>query len=252
MILELDVGNSRIKWRQISEIDAAVISNGDAPGLAELLAIPELSQKPVMARMCSVRIGGVNEQLAHWIEDSFGLSAQIAAVSSSCAGVSNQYADPARLGVDRWLAMLAGFNRAEGPCVIIDGGTALTVDVVSASGEHEGGYIVPGLALMRDSLQSNTGIRLAGKAWPDSLPLGHSTDDAVGNGTLVSILALIERVSQSVLSQDSQAKVYFTGGDAVLLHSLVAIPSSEVVPELVFDGLALACPYEPSREGLIR
>lgn len=246
MILELDVGNSRIKWRQIEEADAAVIACGDVPGFVELLAVPELIHKPLMARMCSVRPGEVNEQLAQWVEDSFGLELQNAAVSPSCGGVSNQYTDPGKLGIDRWLAMLAGFNRAGGSCVIIDGGTALTVDVISASGQHAGGYIVPGLALMRDSLESNTRIKLSENNPHASLSLGHSTDEAVCNGTLVTLLALIERVSLSILSQDSQARVYFTGGDADLLHRLSEIQASEVVPGLVFDGLAVACPYELS------
>lgn len=246
MILELDVGNSRIKWRQIEEADAAVISGGDVPDFAQLLEVPELFHKPVMVRMCSVRPGEVNAQLARWVEDSFDLELQNAVVSPSCGGVSNQYTDPGKLGIDRWLAMLAGFNRAGGSCVIIDAGTALTVDVIDAGGQHSGGYIVPGLALMRDSLVANTRITLLEESSPDSEFLGHSTDEAVCNGTLVTLLALIERVTRSILSQDSRARVYFTGGDADLLHKLSAIHASEVVPGLVFDGLAVACPYELS------
>jgi type III pantothenate kinase len=243
MILELDVGNSRIKWRQIAEADARLIACGDVPGFVELLDVAELSRKPVMVRMCSVRGGEVNEQLGQWVEDKYGLELQHAVVSSSCGGVSNQYADPGRLGIDRWLAMLAAFNKARGSCVIIDAGTALTVDVISATGQHIGGYIVPGLSLMRDSLTANTRIRLSEAGSSASLSLGHSTDAAVFNGTLVTLLALIQRVSQSILSEDPQTKVYFTGGDADLLHSLSAIDSSERVPGLVFDGLAVACPY---------
>ena len=246
MILELDVGNSRIKWRQIEEAAATIISRGDVQGFAQLLEVPELSRKPAMVRMCSVRPGEVNQQLARWVEDSFGLQLHNAVVRSSCGGVSNQYADPGKLGIDRWLAMLAGFNRAGGGCVIIDGGTALTVDVIDAGGQHGGGYIVPGLALMRDSLVANTRISLSKKSSPASESLGHSTVEAVCNGTLVTLLALIERVTRSILSQDSRARVYFTGGDGDLLHKLSATQASEVVPGLVFDGLALACPYEPA------
>lgn len=244
MILELDVGNSRIKWRQITAADAAVICSGDVAEFAELLEVPELSHKPVMARMCSVRPGEVDQQLALWLEASFGLELQIATVSPVCAGVSNHYVEPAKLGIDRWLAMLSGFNRAAGACVIIDSGTALTVDVISADGQHSGGYIVPGLALMRGSLEDNTGISLSGNSSAASLSLGHSTDAAVCNGTLLTLIALIQRVSQSTLSEEPKAKVYFTGGDADLLHRLAAIDSSEVVTSLVFDGLALACPCD--------
>ena len=244
MILELDVGNTRIKWRQISASDGACIAAGVVSDAEELLAVTELRQVPLMVRMCSVRGGDLNQQLQQWSADSYGLEIQTALVSASCGGVSNQYADPARLGIDRWLAMLAAFKRAAGPCVVIDGGTAFTVDVLNSHGQHRGGYIVPGLALMRGALEANTRIRLSEDNPEASRELGHSTDDAVRNGTLSALLALIARVAQSVSGPKSQAKLYFTGGDAELLHELAAIESSEVVPSLVFDGLGIACPFE--------
>ncbi|PCJ26440.1 MAG: pantothenate kinase [SAR86 cluster bacterium] len=245
MILELDIGNSRIKWRQISVPDASLIASGNVTDFAELLTQSELSQIPHMVRVCSVRAGEINSQLETWVRESFDLNIQTAVVSSICGGVSNQYADPSRLGIDRWLAMLAGFRKAGGACVVIDGGTALTIDVISTAGQHQGGYIVPGLALMQSALESNTRISLSQNPLPALESLGNSTDEAVLNGTLVAVLALIERVSLELTSsQGSQIRVFFTGGDAGLLHALSKIDSGEVIDSLVFDGLAIACPYD--------
>lgn len=240
MILELDVGNTRIKWRRLEERSGSVLEQGHVAESGELVKIFADAPAPRMIRMCSVRGGEVSEQLKRWAVDNWQLEIHSAEVSRSCAGVTNQYTDLGKLGVDRWLAMLAAYRRAAGSCIIVDSGTALTIDVVDADGNHVGGYIIPGLQLMRESLQANTRIRLIDE--PEcSLALGHSTDTAVYNGTLAALVAVIERVVHSVAG----ANLYLSGGDAELLQSQLHGLQAEVVTGLVLDGLSLACPYEP-------
>ncbi len=243
MILELDVGNSRIKWRQIQRHTSALICEGNVSGFSELRLVPELKHSVNMVRMCSVRSGEVNDRLRQWVDESFGLELQQARVSQRCGGVRNQYADLSRLGIDRWLAMLAAYNRANGTCMVVDAGTAFTIDVVDAGGLHLGGYIIPGLKLMRDSLESNTAIRLATDYSSITQKLGQSTDEAVFNGTLAALLATITQLISSMNSEQSDIRLYFAGGDAELLHKHAAIAGSEIVSSLVFEGLAVACPY---------
>jgi type III pantothenate kinase len=243
MILELDIGNSRIKWRQFDEISSCVMDLGHVDDVAALFEIMAAAPTPVMIRSCSVRDGQVNDQIRQWAATNWGLPVQAAIVSRKCAGVSNQYSDPEKLGVDRWLAMLAAFNRAAGPCIVVDSGTAMTVDVVDARGLHCGGYIVPGLKLMGESLRVNTGIRLGEQQLPPTLAAGHSTDDAVRNGALAALVALIERVVKSVSEDDLQAKLYLSGGDAAELDNNLQAFHAELIPGLVMDGLAIACPY---------
>jgi type III pantothenate kinase len=126
----------------------------------------------------------------------------------------------------------------------VDAGTAFTVDVVDASGLHRGGYIIPGLKLMRSSIEQNTAIRLDPDYSFMAESLGHSTEEAVFNGTLTALVATINMQVGFVSSELNQCgKVYFSGGDAGLLHKHAAIPESEIVPSLVFEGLAIACPY---------
>ena len=251
MILELDVGNSRIKWRLVAADDLAVVGRGHVPGIEELQRVTDLDAAITMARMCSVRGGDVNQKLENWIRVKHGIDLVQATVTQSCGGVTNQYADVSRLGIDRWLAMLAAFKRVGGACVVVDAGTAFTIDLLDAQGLHLGGYILPGLSLMRSSLESTTAIRLTPGFIGKPGATGHSTDQAVSNGTLSALLALISQLMNSKFSEQLGAKLLFTGGDAELLHLHAAIEGSEVVPSLVFDGLDVACPYPDSDRGRV-
>lgn len=249
MILELDVGNSRIKWRLLAADTMTVSAAGHVPGFSELQEVGELDAPITLARMCSVRSGEVNAQIGDWIASRYGVELQRAVVTQSCGGVTNQYVDVSRLGIDRWLAMLAAYKRCGGACVIVDAGTAFTVDLLDAQGLHLGGYILPGLSLMRSSLESTTAIRLTPGFQGRAETTGHSTDAAVANGTLTALLALVTQVMNSDGMRQLGAKLYFTGGDAELCSVHAAIEGSEVVPSLVFDGLDVACPRDVQRPG---
>ena len=146
--------------------------------------------------------------------------------------------------------MLAAYRRAGGACMIIDSGTALTIDVVDAQGLHLGGYIIPGLRLMHSSLEANTAIRLSDNYSTYSESLGHSTDEAVFNGTVTALLATIKQQSAS-LAKAGDVEIYFAGGDAELLHGLVGLDRSEIVTSLVFDGLDVACPHPDRNLGKV-
>ena len=250
MILELDVGNSRIKWRLLAEDDLAVVKAGHVPGFDELQLVTELDAAITLARMCSVRGGDVNKRLEDWVQAKHSIALVQASVSQSCGGVTNQYANVSRLGIDRWLAMLAAYRRAGGACMIIDSGTALTIDVVDAQGLHLGGYIIPGLRLMHSSLEANTAIRLSDNYSTYSESLGHSTDEAVFNGTVTALLATVRQQSAS-LAKAGDVEIYFAGGDAELLHGLVGLDRSEIVTSLVFDGLDVACPHPDRNLGKV-
>lgn len=245
MIMEFDVGNSRLKWRYL-ENTGALIEQGVLAGADELLQQLERSERPDFVRLCCVRAGPEAAQIQNWISSRWSLQAQLARVTQGVGGVTNQYADQARLGVDRWLAMLAAFKLGGGASVIVDGGTALTIDVLAGNGQHLGGYILPGLNLLRDSLTANTAISLAPSTTDETMALGNSTDTAVRHGSLAMLVATIESVAGKAASTEAAVSTYFTGGDAPLLAANCDLANIQQIPSLVFDGLAIACPYSVS------
>jgi type III pantothenate kinase len=242
MILELDVGNSRIKWRRIEADHGAVLAEGVAAGLDDLITGPVSSERPAVVRFCSVRDEETASKLRQWAAVSFAVEARQAKVQRQCAGVSNSYQELGRLGVDRWLAMLAAYNRKQQACLIVDSGTALTIDAVNAAGQHLGGYILPGWQLMAAALEANTRIRLQHRSEPDSLELGHGTEAAVLNGAVAALVALVEKVQRQLEQTGEQSTLYLAGGDAQLLAGALDCGSVELVSGLVMDGLAYACP----------
>lgn len=251
MILELDVGNTRIKWRQLRETDGTVLSSGAVTSVAELTGGEAARMAPAMIRLCSVRAAEAVREIKSWADANWGLDVMEARVTRSCAGVSNHYQDLTRLGVDRWLAMVAAFNRRPGGCLIVDSGTAVTVDVVAADGQHQGGYIVPGRALMCGALEAHTQIRLGPVPARLNTHPGHSTDEAVQHGVLAMQVALVEKALRRYLQDMPDLNLYLTGGDANLLAEQLqsaqqvaglAGVTPEVIGGLVLDGLAYVCP----------
>ena len=82
---------------------------------------------------------------------------------------------------------------------------------------------------------------------PASLQLGNSTEEAVFNGALSATVALIENTLSTHAGDSGAVTVYLTGGDADALAASVTFPMAEVIPNLVLDGLAIACPYLPEK-----
>lgn len=245
MILDLDIGNSRIKWR-LSSVGPEIKQEGVATALPQLMAAT-IEQYPVdRVRIACVRAGGVLADITESLLNNRQLTVEVASVQRECLGVSVAYADLTRLGVDRWLAMLAAFLDAQGACVVVDCGTAMTIDLIEANGRHLGGYIVPGLQLIPRALTQHTGIRLQDQPeW--NLEPGNSTEEAVYHGALSMLISLLQQIINDVLprmSDKSAPVVYLTGGDALLVGRFLRLPQVAVkqVQGLVFEGLAAALP----------
>ena len=148
------------------------------------------------------------------------------------------------MGVDRWLAMIAAFNRQKRACVVVDAGTALTIDLVADDGRHQGGYILAGLSLAVKALESNTGIALRNRNFSPLSGPGTSTEQAVLGGALNSTVSLILEVLGLLRCADSEAIAYLCGGDAELIARALRSRGEHgftVEPDLVLDGLTYAC-----------
>ncbi|SDO95062.1 pantothenate kinase [Pseudomonas jinjuensis] len=249
MILELDCGNSLIKWRVLGGEQFAPVAGGIADSDAALFE--QLGSQGVRAlrfcRLVSVRSEQETELLSERLRQDFSVSVRQARSAETLAGVRNGYRDYQRLGLDRWLALVAGYKLAGGSCLVIDLGTAVTSDLVSADGEHLGGYICPGMPLMRSQLRTHTrriryGDDAAQEALQNLLP-GRETAEAVERGCLLMLRGFVRE--QYLLACELLGEgcaVFLTGGDAELVRD--ELPHALVLPDLVFAGLALACPLE--------
>jgi type III pantothenate kinase len=175
------------------------------------------------------------------------LDIQFAKTSAVCAGVSNSYDRPERMGVDRWLAMLATFNQYSGNTCVIDCGTALTFDVLNAAGKHLGGLIMPGARLQQNALHEHTDrVIFSKQSDAGDLRLGTDTPGCVHNGSKFMLVGAIHEVlrhAEQRLGSDVQCVI--SGGDAALLLPLLRPVLQETVieaPDIVLDGLQYALP----------
>ncbi|MCO8311054.1 pantothenate kinase [Pseudomonas mandelii] len=247
MILELDCGNSFIKWRVLGEDVRRVVGEGvvdsDLALLESLKGLEGLAL--IHCRLVSVRTAEETSALISLLTEAFGVSVVCAAPAREMSGVRNGYEEFERLGLDRWLAMLGGFHLASGACLVLDFGTAVTADFIAGDGEHLGGFICPGMPLMRNQLRTHTrriryGDLAAGRALESLVP-GRTTVEAVERGCLLMLRGFV--LTQLELARSywgDDFAVFLTGGDADLVSEIV--PEARVVPDLVFVGLAMACP----------
>ncbi|MGZ0714958.1 pantothenate kinase [Pseudomonas palleroniana] len=247
MILELDCGNSFIKWRVLGPDKAGVLIEGvvgsDASLIESLLSIPSLSL--TRCRLVSVRAVEETDKLVEALERVFGVNVSCAASAREMAGVRNGYEEFERLGLDRWLAMLGAFKLGSSACLVLDFGTAATADFIAADGEHLGGFICPGMPLMRSQLRTHTRkIRYddtAAEQALEQLSPGRTTVEAVERGCTLMLRGFV--LTQLELARSywgDEFSVFLTGGDAGLVTEVV--PQGRLVPDLVFVGLAMACP----------
>jgi len=247
MILELDCGNSFIKWRVLNAEALILVAEGVVDSdqalcdRLRLLSGVSLSR----CRLVSVRTAEETDALTEMLEQEFGVSVMCATPARELSGVRNGYEDYERLGLDRWLAMLGGFHLSKGSCLVLDFGTAVTADFIAMDGEHLGGFICPGMPLMRNQLRTHTRkIRYddvaAERALTSQAP-GRSTVEAVERGCSLMLKGFVLtqlEIARSYWGGDFT--VFITGGDAELVADVA--PGARFVPDLVFVGLAVACP----------
>ncbi|MDM8347944.1 pantothenate kinase [Pseudomonas sp. sp1636] len=246
MILELDCGNSFIKWRLVSGGGASARCGGVVGADEEL--IQAVRKQLVSLRACrlvSVRTDEETGRLIDALERAFSIECVCAHPAGELAGVRNGYEQYERLGLDRWLALVGAYRQARQACLVLDLGTAVTSDFVDADGQHLGGFICPGVPLMRDQLRTHTrrtryDDQLAERAM-QSLAPGRSTAEAVERGCSLMLQGFVH--TQLDMAREYWGEhfvVFLTGGDAALVVDMM--PDARVVPDLVFIGLAIACP----------
>lgn len=153
-------------------------------------------------------------------------------------GVTIAYQRPERLGVDRWLALIAARRICEGPVLVIDAGTAITYDLLLGNGSHLGGLIVSGIEMMRAGLVAGTRVpRVEPEEFAD--PWATDTGTAIAAGSIQAPAALAERLFERLTDQAGMVpECILSGGDAERLIPALRPPIRHR-PDLVLQGLAL-------------
>ena len=178
------------------------------------------------------------------------MAAQILRAPARQAGIINAYSEPASLGMDRWLAMLAAAQAVGLPVVVMDIGTATTLDAVDRQGQHLGGQIFPGPQTMLESLGQAPGLAFDGDALAlfSELKLQQGPGAAAGKDTITCILQGIRSAQQGALHQFVEYVRAVTGEDPGLVAcgggAAVILSQSDVKihldPWLVFKGMLIS------------
>ncbi len=245
MNLLIDIGNSRLKWA----VDrGGAIDFGDAIAYRQLALVETLRRqwrdlpRPNRIAIASVAAKPIlNDVLALAATLWPNLVPLLPQSSAYGFGVGNAYLQPSKLGVDRWLALIAARAHYSGDVCVIDCGTALTVDVLDADGRHRGGLICPGLATMQSALMANTAALQSDNGQPRPA-LATATEPAIANGALMAAVGVIEATAKRLAIDH---RLVLTGGDAEIIGSALQVDAA-VEPLLVLKGLAIACRGEVS------
>ncbi|MDQ2070556.1 type III pantothenate kinase [Natronospira bacteriovora] len=242
MDLLLDCGNTRLKWAWVDEQGAIVARGSDAD-----YHPPALSWRPARIALAAVREGAAVQALAEWASLQCPEAFHRLRTPRALCGLTIAYEEPVRLGVDRWLAMLAAWRLIgqpqHRPLLVVDCGTAVTLDLVDADGGHRGGAIVPGLRLMAESLIGATsGIRPRPDDQSAGFP-GRDTGACVQSGALMAVTGALREAIAHSDGICPGAAVIMTGGDADGLRTPLGNERIEWWPDLVFQGMRemLAC-----------
>lgn len=241
--LLLDIGNSRIKWgvfdggaiRRTGHVRQSAIRER---GLAALAS--RLPRNVDTAFACNVAGASLASELARLVKSHCNCDVKYARSEAQDCGVTNSYRQPGRLGADRWVAMIAARAACDTSSIVVDAGTAITIDALDDDGRHLGGQILPGLALMTESLNANTSDiprirrRLPSRGMKIFV---NSTATAVSQGVMGAAVGAVERATRVLREDGYDPTIFLTGGDApCLLGALAEEPVHR--PNLVLEGLA--------------
>ena len=244
MRLLLDLGNTRIKWAAQAPGAPDFIARGEVlHGAGSIAGRWPLAEPPDAVWLCSVTDPSRTEEVVQAVDQAWGVPVHRVASQAAGFGVRSAYAEPRRMGADRWAALVGARSLGSGPVCILDLGTALTGDLLDAQGTHLGGIIAPGRQLLQQSLRGGTAQVITDAPAPAveerETGLGRTTDDCVAWGVTHSVIGCCLRivgVARARLGAD--ATVLLTGGDAPWAQPLLPF-ASRIEPDLVLRGLAV-------------
>ena len=245
--LLIDAGNSRVKWvwceqpqQSVGQAHAEVQS---APKDSWLAHLAETSGNRQAASIWLSDVTGLPQTDLRRLQALFQCQPRRVKVIADCLNLVVAYPNPGNLGVDRWLAMLAAWQPDPRPLVVVDAGSALTVDLISAQGRHLGGWIAPGRRGLAAGLAELAPGLPEAQGSGEPLP-ANDTRPAITNARATMVSGLIQRAVDH-LSEDSgrpavDIEVVISGGDGPWVERICGQGDRMAHrPHLVLDGLRI-------------
>ena len=238
MILAIDAGNSRVKWgwhdgngwasiATVSLIEFAAASDHVNP-----FSVTHADPERII--ISNVAGEGAHHLLVNWTSIFDVEPIWLHADGQRC-GVTNRYDRPEQLGPDRWAALIAARAVHSGPCLVVNSGTATTVDMLTANGVFLGGAILPGVELMRFVLHEHTGrLPIQDGSYRDA---PRNTVDAIETGCRHAQAGAVERMYRVFRELELNPLCLVAGGAGRALMEQLSMPR-RYIENLVLDGLA--------------
>lgn len=235
--LLFDIGNTRLKWGLRRQDAWLALGHCQADALEELV----LPYTPNQIFAINVADPAAASRCEQWAQQQLALPIHWLQSQAEGYGVINAYRDHQRLGVDRWAAMLGAYWRYQQALCVVSCGTAITLDIVAADGQHRGGVIMPGIQLLQRSLLEQTAniqTHYHQSSKPSITPprLGQDTREGVTMGSLYAGAGLIDKIMQQW--QHLSPRCILTGGDATCLAPYIT-SAQDYHPDLVLYGVHL-------------
>jgi type III pantothenate kinase len=239
MILLIDVGNTRIKWRSFGQ--GEFLGGGQQThqgNLSPALLHNIWGSLAAPSSVWGVNVAGVRiaEQISQWSISNWGQIPNFVTASQQIGNVVNGYHEPEKLGADRWMALVGADRIIQGACCIADCGSAVTIDCMNGIHQHIGGLIIPGLTMMPRCVSTNTAqvaFTEGETAW-----LGTDTASCLVSGATQSIVGTLTHMAELMKKRYSPpVTLIITGGDAPKLQPWLG-EEWLYQPDLIFIGLA--------------
>ena len=233
-ILAIDAGNSRIKWG-VHDGGAWITQAWVPTSNARRISADWKNGPPPDAAFATNVAGKAVGQALQRAARPLGVTFEFLASRAQQCGVRSSYDHPAQLGPDRWAALIGTWHLCGGPSVVVNAGTTMTVDALSAEGVFLGGVIVAGVELMRDALaRSTAGL---GKEPGSYTYFPVTTADAIMSGAVNALAGAVERM-QRFMREAGEAvpRVVLSGGAAPVVRPALN-GAVEVVDNLVLEGI---------------
>jgi len=229
-LLAIDAGNTRAKAGWFAQ---GKLLRSEAWLTADVVRIfaSEVPPRVIVSNVAGPHIGAqIMEQCA-----LNGVALHVIRSLQTQCGVVNGYRDPGQLGTDRWAALIGAHALGEGAKLVVVAGTATTVDMLDAEGGFLGGIIIPGISLMRQSLNRGTAQLPDTEGAVSDCPA--STEEAIATGALQATLGAITNMGRKLAqSAEGEPAIVLSGGAAsVLVPHLGPV---ELREHLVLEGLA--------------